>query len=160
MPVNWRSTAAPSDPKALLERAGLAHVMAAERKGIQLRVNAPDALPSVKVDVERMTQLLNNLVTNALRFTSAGQIVLSASSRNDCVNLQVSDSGVGIAEEELRNIFDRFYKVDRSRHRDGQAQSGLGLAIAKAIVEAHDGTIGAESTVGQGTRFTIQLPRI
>ena len=148
------------DPKALLERAGLAHVMAAERKGIQLRVNAPDALPSVKVDVERMTQVLNNLVTNALRFTSAGQIVLSASSRNDCVNLQVSDSGVGIAEEELRNIFDRFYKVDRSRHRDGQAQSGLGLAIAKAIVEAHDGTIAAESTVGQGTRFTIQLPRI
>ena len=146
------------DPKALLERAGLAHVMSAEQKGVQLRVNAPDALPSVNVDVERMTQVLNNLVTNALRFTSEGHIVLSASCRNECVNLQVADSGAGIAEEELHNIFDRFYKVDRSRHRDGQAQSGLGLAIAKAIVEAHQGTIGAESTVGQGTRFTIQLP--
>ena len=148
------------DPKALLERAGLAHVVSAQRKGIQLRVNAPDSLPSVEVDVERLTQVLNNLVTNALSFTSEGQIILSASCRDESVILQVSDSGVGISEEELQYIFDRFYKVDRSRHRDGQAQSGLGLAISRAIVEAHDGTIGAESTVGQGTRFTIQLPRI
>ena len=147
------------DPKALLERAGLAYVMPAEQKGVLLRVDAPDALPSVAVDVERMTQVLNNLVTNALRFTSQGEIILSASSRNGTVTLQVVDSGRGIAPDDLQFIFDRFYKADRSRQRDGQAQSGLGLAIARAIVEAHDGTIGAESTVGKGTRFTIRLPK-
>ena len=147
------------DPKALLERAGLAHVVSARQKNISLRVEAPDSLPSVAVDVERMTQVLNNLVTNALRFSSEGQIVLSASSGKNWVILQVTDSGMGIAQEELRQIFDRFYKVDRSRHRDGQSQSGLGLAIAKAIVEAHSGTIAAESALGEGTRFTIRLPQ-
>ena len=147
------------DPKALLERAGLAYVMPAEQKGVLLRVDAPDSLPSVAVDVERMTQVLNNLVTNALRFTSQGEIILRASSRNGTVSLQVVDSGRGIAPDDLPFIFDRFYKADRSRQRDGQAQTGLGLAIARAIVEAHDGTIGAESTVGTGTRFTIRLPK-
>ena len=147
------------DPKALLERAGLAHVVSARQKDISLRVEAPETLPSVAVDVERMTQVLNNLVTNALRFTSEGQIVLSASSRSQWVTLQVADSGTGISPEELGNVFDRFYRGDSSRHRDGQAQSGLGLAIAKAIVEAHDGAIQAESTPGKGTRFSIRLPR-
>ena len=146
------------DPKALLERAGLAHVISAEEKGISLRVDAPDALPSVAVDIERMTQVLNNLVTNALRFTSQGEIMLSASSRNGTVTLQVIDSGKGIAPDDLQYIFDRFYKADGSRQRDGQAQSGLGLAIAKAIIEAHDGTIRAESNVGKGSRFTVKLP--
>ncbi|MCZ0937597.1 MAG: sensor histidine kinase, partial [Caldilineaceae bacterium] len=65
----------------------------------------------------------------------------------------------GIPPDELEHIFDRFYKVDRSRHRNGQAQSGLGLAIAKAIVEAHDGVLLADSTPGKGTRFTIRLPK-
>ncbi len=147
------------DPKALLERAGLAHVVSARQKDIMLRVDAPDTLPSVAVDVERMTQVLNNLVANALRFTSQGEIVLSGANQDGTVTLHVTDSGTGIAPDELRNIFDRFYKVDRSRHRDGQAQSGLGLAIAKAIVEAHDGAILAESTPGKGTRFTVQLPK-
>ena len=147
------------DPKALLERAGLAHVVSARQKNITLRVDAPDTLPSVAVDLERMTQVLNNLVANALRFTSHGEIVLSGANQDGTVTLQVTDSGTGIAPDELKNIFDRFYKVDSSRHRDGQAQSGLGLAIAKAIVEAHDGAILAESTPGKGTRFTIQLPK-
>ena len=111
------------DPKALLERAGLAHVVSARQKNIALRVDAPETLPSVVVDVERMTQVLNNLITNALRFTSQGQIVLSASSRSEWVTLQVADSGIGISPEELGNVFNRFYRGDSSRHRDGQAQS-------------------------------------
>ncbi len=147
------------DPKALLERAGLAHVVSARQKNISMEVVAPDTLPSVSVDVERMTQVLDNLVANALRFTTEGEIVLSGTNQDGTVTLHVADSGTGIPPEELDHIFDRFYKVDRSRHRDGQAQSGLGLAIAKAIVEAHDGTISAESTPGEGTRFTIQLPK-
>ena len=145
------------DPKALLERAGLAHVISAQGKGVHIRVDASETLPSVAVDIERITQVLKNLITNALRFTSQGEIILSASSRKGTVTLQVIDSGMGIAPDDLQFVFDRFYKADGSRQRDGQAQSGLGLAIARAIVEAHDGTIGAESTVGKGTRFTIKL---
>ena len=110
------------DPKALLERAGLAYVMTAEQKGVLLRVDAPDALPSVAVDVERMTQVLNNLVTNALRFTSRGEVILRASSRNGTVSLQVIDSGMGIGPDDLQFIFDRFYKADRSRQRDDGQQ--------------------------------------
>lgn len=147
------------DPKALLERAGLAHVVLAKQKNIDVRVDAPELLPSVVVDLERMTQVLNNLVSNALRFTSEGQITLSATTHSSFVTLQVADTGTGIAGDELDHIFDRFYRVDRSRSRDGLAQSGLGLAIAKAIVEAHDGTIRAESTPGKGSRFSIRLPK-
>lgn len=147
------------DPKALLERAGLAHVMQANQKDVDIRVEAPELLPSVAVDLERMTQVLNNLVTNALRYTSEGKITLSATSKNSFVTLQVADTGAGIAGDDLQHIFDRFYRVDGSRSRDRLAQSGLGLAIAKAIVEAHDGTIQAESTPGKGSRFTIQLPK-
>ena len=147
------------DPRALLERVGLAHVVAARQKGVDLRIDASETLPSVHVDVERMTQVLNNLVSNALRFTSQGQIVLSASAGSGAVTLYVTDSGVGIPPEDLNNVFDRFFKVDRSRHRESQSQSGLGLAIARAIIELHRGTISAESTLGQGTRFSIQLPR-
>lgn len=146
------------DPQALLERAGLAHVVAARRREIAIRVDAPATLPSVFVDVERMTQALDNLIANALRFTSQGEIVLSGASQDGAVSLAVVDSGTGIPPGEMENIFARFYKVDDSRHRDEQTQSGLGLAIAKAIVEAHDGTIQAESTLGVGTRFTIKLP--
>ena len=146
------------DPKALLERAGLAHVVLAKQKNVDLRVNAPETLPSVVVDLERMTQVLNNLVTNALRFTSEGNITLSATAHSSFVTLQVADTGIGIAGDELHHIFDRFYRADRSRSRDELAQSGLGLAIAKAIVEAHDGTIQAESTPGKGSRFSIRLP--
>ncbi len=147
------------DPRALLERVGLAHVVAARQKGVDLRIDAAETLPSVQVDVERMTQVLNNLVSNALRFTAHGQIVLSASAGSRAITLHVTDSGTGIPPEDLDNIYDRFFKVDRSRHRESQSQSGLGLAIARAIVELHRGTIRADSTLGQGTRFSIQLPR-
>lgn len=147
------------DPKALLERAGLAHVVSARQKNIALRVDAPNTLPSVAVDMERMMQVLDNLVENALRFTSDGEIVLGGSSQDGTVTLHVTDSGTGIPPEELNHIFGRFYKVDRSRHRNGQAQSGLGLAIAKAIVEAHNGEILAASSPGKGTRITINLPK-
>lgn len=146
------------DPKALLERAGLAHVVAAQKRGIQLRVEAFDTLPSIDVDLERMAQVLNNLVTNSLHYTSEGRIVLSADSRGGYVNLRVSDSGKGISGDDLPGIFERFFKVDRSRRRSDDARSGLGLAIAKAIVEAHGGTITADSTLGEGSQFTVRLP--
>ena len=147
------------DPKALLERTGLAYIMQAEEKGLALRVDAPSNLPAIFVDGERMTQVLNNLVSNALRYTSTGEIVLSGTAVHETVQLQIKDSGVGIPAEELPYIFNRFYRADQSRHRTVDGASGLGLAIAKAIVDAHDGKITAVSNPGAGTTFIITLPR-
>jgi two-component system sensor histidine kinase BaeS len=147
------------DPKALLERTGLAYVMEAEQRGLALRIEAANNLPSVMVDAERMTQVFNNLVSNALHFTTQGEIVLAASAENQHVQFEVRDTGVGIAPEELDHIFDRFYRADQSRQRTADGSSGLGLAIARAIVEAHGGRIAAVSTPEQGTTFTITLSR-
>jgi two-component system sensor histidine kinase BaeS len=153
LPLNQRAV----DPAALLERTGLAYIVQAEQHGVALRVEAPETLPSILVDTDRMTQVLNNLVSNALRYTTHGEIVLSASADEQHVRLQVRDTGSGIAVEDLPYIFDRFYRADKSRQRDDSAASGLGLAITKAIVEAHGGTIAVVSALGAGTTFTITL---
>ncbi|MCC6605505.1 MAG: HAMP domain-containing protein [Anaerolineae bacterium] len=149
----------PIDPKALLERTGLAYIMQAEERGLELRVEAPSNLPAILVDGERMTQVLNNVVSNALRYTSSGEIVLSGAVVNSDLQLAVRDTGAGIPPEELPFIFNRFYRADQSRHRTVDGASGLGLAIAKAIVEAHEGQITAVSEPGFGTTFVITLPR-
>ncbi|MFN8417650.1 MAG: sensor histidine kinase [Anaerolineae bacterium] len=108
-----------------------------------------------------MAQVLGNLVTNALRYTPVGgTITLRASSHPQGVQLAVSDTGSGIAEEHIANIFERFYRTESSRYQgDGDTESGLGLAIAKSIVEAHHGTISVESKLGVGSTFRIILPR-
>jgi signal transduction histidine kinase len=156
LPLNRRAV----DPAALLERAGLAYVVQAEQQGVALRVEAPPSLPSILVDTDRMSQVLNNLVSNALRYTTQGEITLSASADEQFVRLQVRDTGSGIAAEDLPYIFDRFYRADKSRQRDDSVASGLGLAITKAIVEAHGGTIAADSAPGSGTTFTITLAAV
>ncbi len=149
------------DPAAVLERTGLAYVVQAEERGIALRVETPTTLPSVLVDTDRMTQVLNNLVSNAMRHTRTGEIVLSASSEPAHVVMQVRDTGSGIDADDLPFIFDRFYRADKSRQRtDSAASSGLGLAIVRAIVEAHGGSISAQSAVDSGTTFTIRLPAV
>ncbi len=146
------------DPAALLERTGLAYINQAEQQGVALRVDAPPGLPSVMADTDRMTQVLNNLVSNALRYTAQGEIVLSARVQEQQVVLEVRDTGSGIAQEDLPFVFDRFYRADKARQRTDSTASGLGLAIAKAIMEAHGGTITVMSTVGKGTTFSITLP--
>ena len=146
------------DPRALLERTGLAYFDQASQRGVELRLEAADDLPSIEVDTDRMTQVLNNLVSNALRHTEQGAIVLAASAEDHSVSLTVSDTGVGIHPDDLPFIFDRFYRADKSRQRSDDTSSGLGLAIAKAIVEAHGGSLGVTSTPGAGTIFTITLP--
>ncbi|KAA3659571.1 MAG: HAMP domain-containing protein [Chloroflexi bacterium] len=156
------------DPRALLERTALAYMSLAEESGVQLAVEAADDLPSISVDVERMTQVLRNLVSNALRYTpQGGRIVLGAdgSGNGDFGDAQskrfstltVSDTGSGIPVEDLSHIFDRFYRADKARSRGGGA-SGLGLAIVRSIVEAHGGTISVKSESQNGTIFTISIP--
>jgi two-component system sensor histidine kinase BaeS len=148
------------DPKALLERAALAHMMQAENQGVTLRVEANDDLPSISVDTDRIAQVLNNLVSNALRHTTQGEVVLLAAHKEKQSEIKVRDTGIGIAPEDLPFVFDRFYRADKARQRanDDDASSGLGLAIAKAIVEAHGGTLSVESKVGEGATFTILIP--
>ena len=154
LPLNRRMV----DPAALLERTGLAYIVQAEAHGLALRVEAPAGLPSIAVDTDRMAQVLNNLVSNAVRHTAQGEIVLRVWADDRQVYLQVRDTGSGIAAEDLPFIFDRFYRADKARQRTDSASSGLGLAITKAIVEAHGGTIAVDSTPGVGTTFTITLP--
>lgn len=146
------------DPAALVERTGLAYMVQAEEQGLALRVEAAENLPSVMVDTDRITQVLNNLVSNALRHTPEGEIVLSASAGRGSVQLKVSDTGSGIPPDDLPFVFDRFYRTDKSRQRTDDNSSGLGLAIAKAFVEAHGGVIAVESTPGRGTTFIITFP--
>lgn len=151
----------PIHPRSLLERTALAYIIQAEEKGLTLQVEADDSLPEINVDVERMTQVLNNLVSNALRFTKHGTITLSAKMQDEAMLLRVRDTGRGISAESLPHIFDRFYRVDESRQRDpaGVASSGLGLAIVNAIVTAHDGHVSVNSKgENLGSEFVVVLP--
>jgi signal transduction histidine kinase len=115
-------------------------------------------LPSLEVDPERMAQVFGNIVDNALRYTPAGgTIELTARRFGSDVELAVKDSGPGVDAEELKHMFDRFYRGDKSRQRE-DGGTGLGLAIAKSIVEAHGGRIRAESPPGEGLMIVITLP--
>ncbi|MEV4901635.1 ATP-binding protein [Citricoccus sp. NPDC055426] len=144
----------------LLEEVAEAHRGAFTAKGITLEVDAGDCGGSVEVDRQRMGQVLGNLLTNALRHTPpGGTVTLHATShRPGRLALMVADTGEGIGAEHLPQIFERFYRGDTARDRD-HGGSGIGLAIARALVEAHGGTLSAVSGSGRGAVFTIDLPR-
>ncbi len=131
----------------------------AEDQGIRLRLIAPEEPLVVVGDTDRLRQVIGNLVSNALRYTPAGgSVTLRSWERGRQVRVAVSDTGPGIASKDLPHVFDRFYRADAARDR-ASGGSGLGLAIARALVEAHGGQIQVESTVGEGTTFTIILDR-
>jgi two-component system phosphate regulon sensor histidine kinase PhoR len=130
----------------------------AERADISLRVECADDLPEVQVDSQRLEQVLVNLIHNAVKFTKpGGEVVLCADTTNGEVRFAVRDTGVGIPADEVSRIFERFYRVDKSRAGSG---TGLGLSIAKHIVEAHGGRIWAESIQGQGSTFFFSVPTV
>lgn len=146
-------------PERLLQEVASLYQYQAQQKniGFQFDVNAP--LSTIQLDPGRMTQVLTNILDNALRYTpEGGSILLSAKELKDNVQLAVQDSGPGLKAEELGRIFNRFYRTDASRQRE-DGGSGLGLAIAKSIVEAHGGQISAESVPGKGLKVIITLPK-
>lgn len=144
---------------ALLEAAAGAATPAFAAKGVELRISPEGDGLRVNVDPDRLGEVLANLLGNALRHTPAGGTVTLAAERDDDdVMLTVTDSGEGLAPDDLERIFERFYRADRSRSRD-QGGSGIGLAIARALVEAHGGQLWAESPgMGKGARFACRLP--
>jgi signal transduction histidine kinase len=146
-------------PKELLESAAASFKLSAEQKGITLTVDVSDDLPLIQADESRMNRVLANLISNALRHTpSGGSVSILATRRDKNILLTIADTGEGIPPADLPHIFDRFYRADKSRADADGPSSGLGLAIAKALVEAHGGRIWAESEKRKGTRMRVELP--
>ena len=131
-----------------------------ESKHISLGLELPPDLPRILADEDRVIQILTNLTGNALQYTpERGKITISAKRLNDEVQISILDTGIGISPEHLSQIFDRFYRVDKSRSRQAGGGSGIGLTIARALVEAHGGRIWVESAGdGNGSTFAFTLP--
>jgi signal transduction histidine kinase len=130
----------------------------AREAGVALALELPAGLPGVIGDGDRLAQVFTNLLDNALQHTPAGgQVTLSAAAATGGVVVRVRDSGRGIPADDLARIFERFYQVDKSRRR-AQGGAGLGLAIVRELVQAHGGTVSAESAEGLGTTFLVTLP--
>lgn len=146
----------PIKPKELLTSALDRMKMQAERAGLKLSIKCDDDLPSIHADKSRLEQVLVNLIHNAVKFTKpGGEVILEAESVLGGAQFAVRDTGVGIPAESLSRIFERFYRVDRSRTGSG---TGLGLSISKHIVEVHGGRIWAESEEGCGSVFYFVIP--
>lgn len=127
-------------------------------KNLAVGLEAPDNLPEAWVDPERTAQALRNLLSNAIHYTpDSGRITVRLTSDAGGVIVSVSDTGIGIPPDDLPKVFDRFYRVDRSRTRS-TGGSGLGLAIVKQLVEAQGGQVWAESTIGKGSAFYFRMP--
>lgn len=130
----------------------------AQERGVDLQARIPAWPAIVTVDPQRISQVVANLLSNALRYVAGGDTVTVAIRRTDSGSeVYVSDSGPGIDADELPHVFERFYRVEKSRSRSAGG-SGLGLAIAKELVETHGGRIWVESQVGQGAKFTFAIP--
>ena len=144
---------------ALVHAAEEAARPAFDAKGVELEVDCEARLPTVNVDADRLGEVLANLLENALRHTPAGRrVVLSAHHRGVTLELAVADEGEGIAAEHLERIFERFHRADAGRSRE-HGGTGIGLTIARALVDAHGGRIRAESDgANRGARFVVELP--
>ncbi len=156
IPLSLRATEPATIAKVALDRLAASF----EEKGLNLQSEIPSNLPRVQADMDRAVQVLSNLLSNALRYTPApGRVHLLVRAIDGVVEFNVTDSGIGIAAEDLPRVFERFYRVDKSRSR-ALGGSGIGLTISKALVESMGGHISAASAgPGQGSAFTFTLPR-
>ncbi len=144
-------------PKAILDQAAALFQHHAQKQSVKIVTDVQRDLPEIRVDEARMMQVMDNLISNALRYTPEnGRITLGAVRVDGQVELRVSDTGSGIKPDELPLIFDRFHRADKSRHAD-DGETGLGLAIVKALVESQGGYIWAESETGKGSTFKMRF---
>jgi signal transduction histidine kinase len=146
------------DPGRILAQTQTAFLPLAAKKDLILSLEIVDELPRIDLDPDRLTQILGNLINNAINILpTGGNIWLNAWQEGEALVIEVKDDGLGIAEDELPLIFNRHYKTDPSRGQDGSS-SGLGLAITRKLVEALGGEISVTSKLGQGTSFLISFP--
>ena len=150
----------PTDIHAVLQTVSKRLATQFESKHIALDLELAPDLPYVRADEGRVLQILTNLLGNALHYTpESGRVSIRARREDAAVAISVQDTGLGISPEHLPHVFDRFYRADASRSRRAGGGSGIGLTIARALVEAHGGRIWAESNgEGQGSTFTFTLP--
>ncbi|MEN9563635.1 MAG: hypothetical protein RIR73_1879, partial [Chloroflexota bacterium] len=149
----------PVNMRVLLNSIAEKFTPQSQRAGVKIEIDIPSDLPSLVADGDRMAQVFTNLIDNALKFTpQGGEISLRAFVNADKLNVSVADTGMGIAEEDLPFIFQRFYQADPAR-KGGEAHSaGLGLAIVHEIVAAHGGRISVQSRKEMGTTMEVILP--
>ena len=148
----------PAPLEGLLQSSMEAVRPRADAKGVSLSLAVDPSLPVPDLDAIRVAQVIGNLLENAITHTpEGGEVSVSAWAESGWVAIEVADTGPGIAPEDLPRLFDRFYRADPSRSR-GTGGAGLGLTIARRLIEAHGGTIEADSALSQGSRFTIRLP--
>ena len=141
-----------------LRNVCVAVALEASRRGQEFKLEIEEKLPMIKGDKARIEQVLMNVIINALNYTpDEGKISVLANADKTCVSIMIVDTGVGIPEEDLPRVFDRFYRVDKARSRESGG-TGLGLPIAKEIVTMHGGDIQISSAPGSGTTVTITLP--
>ncbi len=146
------------DVNLLLNHVVEQFTLRAQSENIHLNYS-PHPLPTIYGDSDRLAQVLTNLLENAVKYSLPGRgVTISAENDASQLRIDVSDEGVGIPEDDLPHIFDRFYQADPSRKGGDRHGSGLGLAIAREIVLAHHGTITAQSIPGRGSIFTVILP--
>jgi signal transduction histidine kinase len=155
IPLELKAT----DPATLVQTAVDRLARQFEDKGVQLHTKLPPDLPPIQVDPIRMTQVMLNLLGNALQYTQAGgQVTVHTWAGTHEVHIAIQDTGIGLTTEQLSHVFERFYRVDKSRSRAGGG-SGIGLTIARHLVEAHHGHLTATSPgPDQGSTFTVTLP--
>ena len=149
-----------TDLRALVERTTDAFQAQAAERQIVLQHDLAENLPRLRlrVDAQRIEQVLRNLISNALRYTPAGaRVTVKLARAGNAAQVEVSDTGPGIPADALEHVFERFWRGDKSRSR-ALGGSGLGLAIARQWIEAHGGQIGVTSQVGRGTTFWFTLP--
>jgi signal transduction histidine kinase len=143
--------------ESVVETVRAATESLAQNKNLALKTDVAKKLPVGVGDEQRLTQVLLNLVGNAIKFTDTGEVRVSATTANSHFTVSVTDTGPGIPEEHQARIFEQFHQVDNSNTK-AKGGTGLGLAIAKQIVEMHGGRIWVESTLGKGSTFQMEIP--
>ncbi len=150
-----------TDMRALVAEAGETAEILGEQQGVEVVIETAPGPVVLLLDRGRVRQLLMNLITNAVKYTPEGTVTVSLEARDGFAILTVRDTGIGIAPGDLPNVFDRFWRADLARTRTGDRPgAGLGLAISKWIVDAHGGSITANSRPGRGSTFTVTLPGV
>ncbi len=150
---------APADIKSIAGNVVKLLSDAADAKKLKIKIAVPDGLPKIPADEKKLEQVFLNLLDNAVKFTPEnGAVTVRAEDSKDAVRIEISDTGIGIPAEHIGRIFERFYRVDAARSRE-MGGTGLGLAIVKHIIGLHKGKISVESRPGEGSTFTVSLPK-